>query len=199
MDSLSAEWQPVIHTKVDGLPQVEATRETGMVGTRHGDDELTGILHTSKHGYFVGSQQRRGDHGHQLHHQIGLRFKQLPHCISPHSLKRIRFLAWHAIPHLRAPTVMVVDRIQIIVLRVPAKRGKEHADVEPGDCDAVDEFGNISQQRTRQKRQHVQIPALATTVYGAALTKHRRRSWGVDWGRGRRKRGDEFRSSRGQR
>lgn len=48
--------------------------------------------------------------------------------------------AGNHVPGLRVPLVAVVDRVQPLVLHVPAECGKHHAHVDPGRGDSADEL-----------------------------------------------------------
>ncbi len=46
-------------------------------------------------------------------------------------MKSVGLIAGHAIPRLGRTNVVIVDRVHVLVLHVPAKAGEEHANVEP--------------------------------------------------------------------
>ncbi len=64
----------------------------------------------------------------------------------------------HAIPVLGIAKVVVVDAVEIVVFGVPAKSAENHAHVKPRKRDAVDS-GQVLEQRVRQAREQVQVPA----------------------------------------
>jgi hypothetical protein len=46
-------------------------------------------------------------------------------------MESVGLIAGHAIPRLWRANVVIVDRVHVLILHVPAKAGEEHANVEP--------------------------------------------------------------------
>mmetsp|Transcript_25034 Transcript_25034/g.54439 ORF Transcript_25034/g.54439 Transcript_25034/m.54439 type:complete len:224 (-) Transcript_25034:823-1494(-) len=171
--AVSAVGQPVPNGEVDSFPAVEAMTEPRMVGPGKSNDILPRILHHSHHlDTFLHQQPRAEDsclvedcsHGHVVH--IRLRAAVLPglphgiviHMLTQHILKPLCITSRHAIPCLGCPQVVVVDRVKVVVLDVPGKGGKQHANVEHGVADTGNGGVKVSQQGLPLVRQNLEVP-----------------------------------------
>lgn len=71
--------------------------------------------------------------------------------------------------------MVVVDRVEHVVLHVPAERGEHHPDVEPGDDDALNRLVDLLEQApklARCLRKVVHIPGVRG-VWGVGLAAPR--------------------------
>jgi hypothetical protein len=95
--------------------------------------------------------------------QVGIKSirveKQVQRHVVVYLLELLRAVPRHAVPLLGGPEVQVADRVEVVVLVVPAEGGKQHADVQPRHVDAVDRRAQVLQQRALGGGDVVQIPA----------------------------------------
>lgn len=109
-----------------------------MIGARKRDDDVTwGLQRMHDWDVFRHDKPRR-HHGNQLMHQIRVFFKAVGGTVVEQQFESAGPLCGDAVPCLGCPSVVVVDRVEKVVFCVPAKRGKEHAKVEPGLCEALE-------------------------------------------------------------
>mmetsp|Transcript_36375 Transcript_36375/g.91841 ORF Transcript_36375/g.91841 Transcript_36375/m.91841 type:complete len:262 (+) Transcript_36375:3189-3974(+) len=158
--------QPVGRRKVDRLRHVEARVEARVVGAREGDDKGAGRVHEAVAGHAARAQLRGRQHGDQAVQQQVVLLKEMRQGVTHRHLKRERGLRGHAIPHLGCARVQVVDRVQRVVLDVPAERRQARAHVQPRHHDARDEVValHVAQQRRAAARDVVDIPRVSLVL-----------------------------------
>ncbi|KAI6762678.1 hypothetical protein HG530_008658 [Fusarium avenaceum] len=147
--------------EVDSLVEVESMIETSVVRLREGDDKLPGSLVESVHTNACLLQLLRGQECDQLKQEIWLRLKKFRHSFLHGIFELFRVLTWDTIPRLGCTEVLVVGRVSVVVLIVPAERGKDHANIYPRDCHARNIGLDMSEQTLGMERENIEIPGIS--------------------------------------
>ena len=146
LHAVAPEPEPVRRGEVDRLGDVETGVESAVVRLGEGDHEFTRVLIRPVHGDALADQERGREHGDELEEQIGLSREQVGHRLLEALLERVRGGAGNPVPGLGRAHVVVVDAVQHVVLKVPAKGRKRAADVEPRDDHARDVVVDLTEQ-----------------------------------------------------
>lgn len=84
------------------------------------------------------SQENRRHHGYHVVQQIRVFVQQPGQLLLAHPFELGEVLVRHAVPLLGGAPVVIVNRVEHQVFIVPAKSSVPHADIKPGQVNAVD-------------------------------------------------------------
>ena len=171
--ALEAVHDPVGQRKIDRFVQVEPLVEPAVVRLRIGDDKLVRTLVHRIHADALALRTLGAHHRHQLEQDLGVRVEQLRGRAPHRLLEFVRVRAGHTVPGLGLAPVLIVDRVGIVILVVPAEGREHHADVDPRHRHAADLRLDVPQQRVAPDRQVVEVPP-APRVRVQRLLLHRR-------------------------
>jgi hypothetical protein len=121
LNSRRAERLPVRRCKIDSLVEVESVIETCVVGLRESKDKLAcSLVHRINVDTSL-AEFVRGHQRHKLEKKIGLALEQLRDCLPHGILKGLGVGTGDAVPSLGSAKVLIVRRICVMILVVPAE------------------------------------------------------------------------------
>jgi len=131
---------PLRRRKVDRLSDIRPHAEPAVIRPRESNDELPRVLQELTNWNARKLQQPRGEHRGDVGEEVRGLLELVVEVPLEYVLKPLRPLLRPraTVPLLRAASVVVVYRVEVVVLVVPAEGAEEAAHVEPGDVDAVE-------------------------------------------------------------
>ena len=119
--TLEAEVEPGPGDEVHRLTDVDAGRETRMVGPREGQNVFTWHLEGLVHLHLLLMQVPWVDHRIDIEQYIGVLFEEQEIFLFCCFLEPLSVILWDPVPELGLPPVVIVNRIEHKIFIVPAE------------------------------------------------------------------------------
>jgi hypothetical protein len=108
--------EPIGEGEVDGLVEVEAMVESGVIGARESDDELVWSLVDGGNADTVFLQPTGTHQSDELEHEVGLLLEEFGSGELHRRFELLVVLARNTVPRLGVAEVVVVDAVGVVVL-----------------------------------------------------------------------------------
>mmetsp|Transcript_10842 Transcript_10842/g.23090 ORF Transcript_10842/g.23090 Transcript_10842/m.23090 type:complete len:262 (-) Transcript_10842:777-1562(-) len=143
--------QPLRQRKVDSFRAVKSRREPRVVSARKRHDKVAFRLNHAMDLHARLNQLLRCHHRVEVvEHVLSAREFRLVHA-SEHALEPGRVALSNSVPYFLPAGVHEVDRVQVVIFRMPAERREQHAKVHPGLAHALEAHVSIAPDESEQR------------------------------------------------
>ena len=130
--SCLAERFSIGRSKVYRLVEIESVVESSMIRLGKRDHKLASSLIKSIHTDACFLQLVRRKERNELRQQIRLCLEQLGSRLTHRFLEGWSISTWNAVPGLDGPRMLIIDRVRVMILVVPAESRETHTNIDPG-------------------------------------------------------------------